>query len=761
MTTLAYETIAEGRARLRVQVGGMNCSVCAGVIERRLHEEQGILDVSVSLPEQLVVVDYEPAIVDPDQLAEALGGLGFSGGDSSASPDVGGSDEDAARVVSEGRRLLMLVALSVVTVPLMALALLHEVGGWADWVLGALASAALVVTPELFVDTVHSTRRGLLNNRPVVRASILGGLAGGVIGLALRPAHFPTGGFFAVTVLVATYHVFSMWLSLVVRTNSSHSVKKLMALQPDTARLVVDGSEGDVPLKAVGVGDLLRVRPGERVPIDGRVTSGRSAVDESLVTGESMPVKKGEGDEVIGGSINGSGTLLVEVTRIGKDTFLAQIVRNIEEAQALKPAIVDLVGRVLKVYIPAVLALAALAGVSWAVVPVLLGHGPDVNRVLFATLGVLIMAYPCAMGMAAPLGLVRGSGDAAEHGIVLRTGDAFQSFGQVRTIVFDKTGTLTEGTFTVREIEALGNGDELLALAAAAEASSEHPLGAAIVAAARERGLAPAPVEEFEALSGQGVRARVDGAVVVVGRPSFVVEHVGDLGAFAGRAAELEQAGRTVVAVGRDGEVHGLIALGDEIRPEARAALDAIRRQGLTPVMLTGDNRRAAQRVAGELGIDEVHAEVLPQDKTDVVRELQRHGRVAMVGDGVNDAAALAQADVGIAMGGGTDIAIEAADVIIVGNRLDAVLTAREIGRSSYRRTQQNVLLAFLFNGIGVPFAATGLVDPIWAMVAMALSVTLVFANSMRGRWSMMFSTLRDILKDALQREELEPSPSA
>jgi Cu+-exporting ATPase len=756
VSTPVAEAIPEGRARLRMQVGGMHCALCSGIIERTLQEQPGVAEVSASLAEQQVVVEYDPSRVSAEQLCTALGEIGFPAGDAPAPQEAASSDEDTAAVVSEGRRLLILGALSVVTVPLMLLELLDVVGGWAGWVVGALAVASLVVTPELFVDTVRSRRRGLLNNRPVVRASIFGGLAGGLVGLLLRPEDFPTGGFFAVTVLVATYHIFSMWLALVVRTNSSRSVKKLMELQPDTARLVRDGMEGDVPLKAVRVGDLLRVRPGERIPIDGRVTSGRSAVDESLVTGESMPVKKGEGDEVIGGAINGSGTLLIEVTHIGENTFLQQIAHTIEEARALKPGIVDLIGRVLKIYIPAVLTLAALAGVFWAVAPAVLGDGPDLNRALFATLGVLIMAYPCAMGMAAPLGLVRGSGDAAEHGIVLRTGEAFQTFGHVRRVVFDKTGTLTEGVFTVREVEATGDRDELLALAAAAEAPSEHPLGAAIVAAARERGPVPSSVEEFEALSGRGVRARVDGATVLVGRPSFVADHVGELGPLAGRAAELEQAGRTVVALSRDGELQGLIALGDDIRAEARTALDAMRRQGLTPVMVTGDNQRAAKRVADELRIDEVRAEVLPQDKTEIVRELQRHGRVAMVGDGINDAPALAQADVGIAMGGGTDIAIESADVIIVGNRLDAVLTAREIGRRSYRRTQQNVLLAFLFNGIGVPAAATGLVSPIWAMVVMFVSVTAVFANSMRGQWSMMFSTLRDIAK----QQALTPSPT-
>jgi Cu+-exporting ATPase len=467
------ETIAEGRARVTMPVGGMRCSLCAGIIERRLAERPGVYQVSANLPDEQLLVEYDPEHIGPEQLQAAVGELGFTVGDTATSRGRQGSDEDAAKVVSEGRRLLILAALSVVTVPLMLLELLGLVGGWTGWPLGVLAVASLVVAPELFADTLHSGRRGLLTNRPVVRASILGGLAGGLIGLALPLEDYPTGGYFAVTVLVATYHVFSMWLALLVRTQSTHSVKKLMALQPDTARLVRDGVEGDVPIKALSVGDVVRVRPGERIPIDGRVSSGGSAVDESLVTGESVPVIKREGDEVIGGAINDSGTLLVEITHVGEDTFLRQIVHSIEEARAVKPAVVDLVGRVLKVYIPTVLVLAVLAGLFWALGPLALGEAPELNRVLFATLGVLIMAYPCAMGMAAPLGLARGAGDAAEQGIVLRTGEAFQTFGQVRRVVFDKTGTLTEGVFTVRQVDAVGDRDALLALAAAAEAPSE------------------------------------------------------------------------------------------------------------------------------------------------------------------------------------------------------------------------------------------------------------------------------------------------
>jgi heavy metal translocating P-type ATPase len=746
-------TTPEGHARLRAKVGGMRCTLCTGIIERTFGKQPGVYNVSVALPHEQVLIEYDRGRVGAEQLLGTLRDLGFKIGDSRAARSL---PEDIAALVSEGRRLLALVALSAVTVPLMVLEMWDQVGGWVAWVLGAFAALTFVLAPQLVVMTVESRHRGLLSQAPVVRASALGGLVGGLIGLVFRPEHYPTGGFFAVTVLVVAYYAFSRWLALLVRTHSSHSVEKLLELQPDTVRLVRNGQEGEVPLKAVGVGDLIRVRPGERMPIDGRVASGRSAVDESLVTGESMPQQKRERDEVIGGSINGSGTLLVEVTRVGANTFLQQIIRSVEDARALKPGVLDLVARVLKVYVPSVLWLAALAAVFWILVPAVLGDGPDLNRAVFATLSVLIMAYPCAVGMAAPLALVRGAGDAAEQGIVLRTGEAFQVFGSVTRIVFDKTGTLTEGAFTVREVEATGDRDRLLALAAAAEASSEHPVGAAIVAAARERGLALGTAQEFEAISGHGVRATVDGAAVLVGRPSFVAEHAGHLGPLAERVATLEEAGRTVVAVSRDGEPLGLIALGDQIRAEARTAVDEMKRRGVTPVLVTGDNRRAAEGVARELGIDDVRAEVLPDGKAEIVRDLQRQGRVAMVGDGINDAPALTQADVGIAMGSGTDIAIESADVIIVGNRLEAVLTARDIGRRSYQRLQQNLVLAFLFNGIGVPVAATGLLYPIWAMVVMIVSVTAVLANSMRGKWSMMFSTLRDVAK----RRVYQPSPT-
>jgi Cu+-exporting ATPase len=359
---------------------------------------------------------------------------------------------------------------------------------------------------------------------------------------------------------------------------------------------------------------------------------------------------------------------------------------------------------------------------------------------------VLVMGYPCAVGIAAPLAIVRGAGAAAERGILMRTGEAFQAFRQVRQIVLDKTGTLTEGRFAVREIEVVvGDRNELLSVAASAEGPSEHPLARAVVEAAFEREVAISEPESFQSISGRGVSARVHGHEVLVGSPRFLREAGVEVGAMDARISELEGLGRTVILVAHDGDVLGLVALGDEVRADAAAAIEALKRAGIVPGLVTGDNELAARRVATELGIERVHAGVLPEQKAEIVRELQKAGRVAMVGDGINDAPALMQADVGIAMGAGTDIAIDSSDIIIVGNRLDSVLVARDISARSYRKTRQNVVLAFLFNGIGVPLATTGMVYPVWAMIAMIASVSSVFANSLWGRLSLLTDAIRSV----------------
>jgi heavy metal translocating P-type ATPase len=618
----------------------------------------------------------------------------------------------------------------------------------APWLTGALAVALVFgVGGHILHMALQALKRGILNQHVLLEVGAFAGIAGGVIGLILNRPGYPTAPFFAVAVMVGTYHIFSEWLSLIVKTRSSQAVKRLLDLQPETARVERDGREIELPIEEVRVGDLVRIRPGERIPVDGKVVSGHSGVDQSYVTGEPMPVERQPGDTVIGGSINGNGTLLVDVTAVGEGSFLHQVIREVEDARALKPGLLHLVDRVLQVYTPTVLAVALLAFLGWLLGPWLLGGAPDLERAIFAGLSVLVMGYPCAVGISAPLSIVRGAGRAAEHGILMRTGEAFQGLRLVRTIGLDKTGTITQGRPAIQEIE--GDGvpeDELLAVTAAAEASSEHPLAQAIVKAAFERDVVPPDVEWFEAVPGRGVVARIVGQEVVVGSPVFMRSRGIDLDRFAGRIEKLEDAGRTVIAVARGHRTLGVLALGDEVKPDALRAIAQLKVGGQRLVLLTGDNERAARKVAREVGIDEVHTGMQPHDKAEFMRRLQTGGtRVAMVGDGINDAPALMQADVGIAMGGGTDIAIESADIIILSNQLEALQIAREISRRSYRKMVQNVVLAFLFNGTGIPLAATGLIHPVWAMVAMAVSVTAIFFNSLWGNPRLFFDAIRSV----------------
>jgi heavy metal translocating P-type ATPase len=786
------ETVGpDGLARFRARVGGLHCSLCTGTLEKALGRRPGVARVAVSLTHEQALVEYDPTKLRPQDLVDTLRDIGYSARDPAK---VRPYEEEEAELVREGRRLLWAVAVSLETISVLmsaagvwficaavalsflavaylllrpkgltaavagtaalaaasAATLALEISGAIDpavkWIVAALAAVMVFgLARHILVMSVQSLRRGILNQHVMLEAAAFAGIVGGAIGLAFRPHGYPTAPFFGVSVIVATYHLFSEWLSLLVKTRSSQAIKRLLELQPDVARVVRGGQEAEVPVASVVVGDLVRIRPGERVAVDGEVVEGRSAVDQSFVTGEPVPVERGPGDAVVGGSINGSGTLVVRVAAVGEESFLAQVVRHVEDARALKPGILHLVDRILRVYAPTVLALAAGSFVAWLVGSWLIGGNVDVQRAAFASLSVLVMGYPCAVGIAAPLSIVRGAGEAADEGIIMRTGEAFQAFRLVRTIVLDKTGTLTEGRPTVREVEAVRSADELLATVAAAESSSEHPLAQAVVTAAVERGLDIPEVDDFDALAGRGVIARIDGDLVLVGRPTFLADEGVELAGFSDRVAELEAAGRTVIVASRRGELLGAIAFDDRLRPDAGEAVAAMARAGVRPALVTGDNGRAAERVAHELAIEEVHAGVLPNEKADIVRRLQRQGRVAVVGDGINDAPSLMQADVGVAMGAGTDIAIESADIVIVGNRLASILRAREISRHSYRKTKQNVTLAFLFNGIGIPLATTGLVYPVWAMVAMALSVTTIFANSLWGRPSLFFDAILSV----------------
>ena len=787
------EEIDSEHARFRAKIGGLHCSLCTGTIEKALGREPGVEKVAVSLTHEQALVEYNPTKVTPEELLETLKDIGYTIWDPRK---VRAFEEEEADLVREGKRLLTVIGFSLISIALIftasgwwsilvpavvglsfaavaflilrseglwkALAgtgilavlfvgavIVRDLGfttPWIPWIVGAFAFIVVFgVAHHILSMAFQSLRRGILNQHVMLEAGAFAGIAGGLIGLVLHPAGYPTAPFFAVAVLVVNYHIFSEWLSLLVKTRSSQAVKRLLDLQPDTARVVSDGQEREVPIGEVQVGDLVRVRPGERVPVDGEVMRGHSSVDQSLVTGEPVPVEKAEGDTVVGGSINGLGTLLIKVTAVGEESFLQQVVRHVEDARALKPGLLHLVDRILRVYAPLVLSLSVLSFIGWTLGSWLITGHADLSRAVFAGLSVLVMGYPCAVGIAAPLSIVRGAGEAADQGVIMRTGEAFQGFRLVRYIVLDKTGTLTVGKPVVRELDALGDRDELLRLAAAAEAASEHPLGQAVLTAALDRGLEVPAVEDFQSITGLGISGVIDGARVRVGRPAYLEEHGIDPAPLQERIVELESVGYTVIAVSRDRQLLGLIALGDELRADAVEAVAAMKAAGMIPVLVTGDNASAAERVADQVGIERVFAGVLPGGKAEIVRDLQAKGRVAMVGDGINDAPALMQAEVGIAMGGGTDIAIEAADIIILGNRLSSILVARDISRHSYRKTQQNVALAFLFNGIGIPAAATGLVYPVWAMIAMALSVSTIFINSLWGRPSLFFDAILSV----------------
>jgi heavy metal translocating P-type ATPase len=784
---------APGRRRIRARIGGLHCSLCTGTIERALSRRPGVEKVAVSLTHEQALIEYDPSVARAEDLLQTLEDIGYTVSDPRKLRPF---DEEERALVRERWRFLTALTMSIAAMgfvgypvdsrwfplcvfsiaSLVALAFVvlrgygtrTAIGGSAvlaafgtgvyylqlqgafgpavAWIAGLFA---LIVTFGIGAHIVRmaymALRRGILNQHVLVEFGAFAGLAGGAIGLAFRPPEYPTVAFFSVTVMVLSYHIFSEWLSLIVKTRSSQAVKKLLDLEPDVAHVVRDGKEETIPLERVRVGDLVRIRPGGRVPVDGEVVSGESGVDESLVTGEPVPVEKRAGDRTLSGSLNGHGTLLVRATVVVEESFLRQVIRSVEDARALKPGVLHLVDRVLQVYTPVVLLMSAGATLFWLVLPMVSGGSPDLQRAMFAGLSVLVMGYPCAVGISAPLSIVRGAGEAAERGVLMRTGEAFQVLRRVQRVVFDKTGTLTEGRPAVREALSLsGTEQELLAVAAAAESSSEHPLARAIVEEAFNRGVELKEVERFEAIAGQGVKARLADQAVLVGSPAFLASQGVRFDAQQ-RIDELEARGLTVIGVARDDVLLGLLALGDALRPDAADAVRRLHDMGIRTSLITGDNEQAARHFACAVGIDDVHARILPAEKASIIRRLQEHARVAMVGDGINDAPALMQADVGIAFGSGADIAIESADVIILNQRLSAVLDAHAVSRYSYRKIIQNVLLAFLFNGIGIPAAATGLVYPVWGMVAMAASVTTIFINSLWGRGVYFFDAIKTV----------------
>jgi Cu+-exporting ATPase len=616
---------------------------------------------------------------------------------------------------------------------LLQLALATPVVLWAGWPFHVRAWASVVNrSPNMF--TLISMGVG---------AAYLYSVAA-----TLAPRAFPAGfamhgsvePYFDTAVVITALVLLGQILELRARSRTGTALRALLRLAPSSARRIAQAGDEDVPLNAVRVGDLLRVRPGEAVPVDGVVLEGRSAVDESMVTGEPLPISKGPGDALTGGTINGTGGLVMRVERVGQDTLLARIVRIVAEAQRSRAPIQRLADRVAAYFVPAVVLIAIVSFIAWSI----WGPEPRLALGLVSAVTVLIIACPCALGLATPMAIMVGTGRGAHAGVLVRHAEALERFEQVDTIVVDKTGTLTEGKPAVtRVVTAIENADRtFLSLVAALEQASEHPLAAAIVTAARQRGLDLPEVSSFESVTGRGVTGLVSGHVIVAGTAAFLQERGVNPTDLERRAEELGRQGQTVIFVAIDGHVAGLLGVADPVKPGTEEALRALRAEGLRIVMLTGDNRVTAEAVAAALGIpaSDVHAEVLPEQKLHLVRALQQAGRVvAMAGDGVNDAPALAEAAVGIAMGTGTDVAIQSAGITLVQGDLRAIARARALSRATMKNIRQNLFLAFIYNAVGVPVAAgalyplTGwLISPIWASAAMTLSSVSVIGNALR-----------------------------
>ncbi len=752
---------SEGAATVELAIEGMTCASCVRRVERALSRVPGVTEASVNLATEQALVHYDPRKASLDALLRAVEEAGYR-----AHVLVrDAAEEDETRDEAEQRRIVALQRLRrevllawLLTVPVVVANMFLPVSSWS----GLLLLALTLPVWGWFGRRFHLVALRNLRHRQFTMDTLvsLGTSAAFFSSLVatlqvwLSPHAHTAHYYYDVAAVVIAAILLGRYLEGRARGQTSSAVRRLLGLQPKTARVRRGGVEQEIPLRAVLPGDLVIVRPGERIPVDGVVVEGYSAVDESMLTGESVPVEKGPGDRVWGGTLNTTGSFVLQATAVGQATVLAQIVRLVQQAQGSKAPIQSLVDRVASVFVQAVIVVALVTFAGWW-----LATGDPV-RGLLPAVAVLVIACPCAMGLATPTAVMVGTGRGAELGILVKRADVFERLERLTTVVFDKTGTVTVGRPTVTDIVPLTGWlrDDLVALAAAAESRSEHPLARAIVEAAGKVGSLP-PVERFEAVPGGGVEAVVAGRTVLVGTARFLTGRGVTLEPVGNRAAELESEGKTVVFVAVDGVVAGLIGLADRPRPEAQAVVQALRARGLRVVLLTGDNARTAHAVARAVGIDDVQAEVLPDQKVSVVRALQEDGQiVAMVGDGINDAPALAQADVGIAMGSGTDVALEAGDVVLVRPDLRGVLAALELAHRTLATIRWNLFWAFAYNTVLIPVAAAGFLNPMLAGLAMAMSSVFVVSNSLRLRRFQPSVAARDSGATVPVRGEAQPA---
>ena len=731
---------------VRLSVLGMRCAGCVGEVEGALRAVPGVASADVNFADHTAMVRGD---ADVDALKLAVKEAGFEAAVMEGlEDDISGQEElEEARYQS---LLLKAKVAAYLGVPLMLGAHfnwfpeLGTVGGARFWgIVSALTLCVMYYSGGHFYQGAIKSFKLRQANMDTLIA--LGTGAAWFFSTAaidfsdILPSGSNHAYFEAAAIILAFINLGSA-LEMKARGKTSSAIRQLIGLQPRTARVVREGQEIDVPIADIGLGETLRVRPGEKIAVDGMVLEGHSSIDESMLTGESIPVEKSEGAEVIAGTINGNGSFLFKATRIGRDTLLAHIISSVRQAQASKPEIARLVDKVASVFVPVVVGIAAFTFLVWLI----FGPSPSLGYAFVTAMTVLVIACPCALGLATPISIMVSVGRAAQKGILIRNGDALQSAGKLTCVVLDKTGTVTEGKPSVSSVEAAEGYeiDGVLRLAASLETGSEHPLASAIIAEADKRGLERLPIQSFNAVLGRGVQATIEDHAVLLGNQAFMDENKVDCGELSERVKVLAKQGQTPVLLAADGKVIGLVAVADPIKADSASAVAKLKQLGVRVLMVTGDNQATASAIAALAGITEVRAQVMPQDKAEVVKELQARGEiVGMVGDGINDAPALAQANVGFAIGTGTDIAIESGDVVIMKGSITKVVDAMELSRATVLNIKQNLFGAFIYNTLSIPIAAGLLypafgllLNPMIAGAAMAMSSVTVVTNANRLR---------------------------
>jgi Cu+-exporting ATPase len=756
VTKIGYEVEEKSEnAKVTIPIGGMTCAACARRVEKAIGKLEGIEETSVNFATEKATVTYDPQTVRLSVIRGAIEKAGYEALEVDKADAV---DEDRARKQKEIKTLwTKFIVSAIFSIPLFYIAMAPMISfvrlpfpaGIEPMrypLIYALLELVLVV-PVLAVGHRFYTVgfKALIQRSPNMDSLIAIGTSAAVIYSVYNTFQIASGHFMAVDALyfesagvIITLILLGKSLEAVSKGRTSEAIKKLMGLTPKTATIFMDGVEKEIPIDEVELGDVIIVKPGEKIPVDGTVISGHTSIDESMLTGESMPVDKKEGDPVYAASINTTGAFRFKAEKIGSETALAQIIKLVEDAQGSKAPIAQMADIVSGYFVPVVCAIALVSGVAWY-----FGTGGDLKFALTIFISVLVIACPCALGLATPTAIMVGTGKGAENGILIKGGEALETAHKITTIVFDKTGTITEGKPTVTDvlpIEGISK-DMLLQLTASAEKNSEHPLGQAIVLGAKDAGLELFATEQFEALTGRGIQANIKGEDILAGNRKLMDESGISLAGMEEISDRLAEEGKTPMYVALNGTLAGIVAVADVVKESSRAAIESLHKMGMEVAMITGDNAKTAAAIAKQVGIDRVLSEVLPKDKSNEVKKLQNEGKkVAMVGDGINDAPALAQADIGIAIGSGTDVAMESADIVLMRSDLMDVPTAIHLSKQTIRNIKQNLFWAFGYNVIGIPIAAGllhllfngPLLNPIFAAAAMSLSSVSVLTNALR-----------------------------